>query len=97
MAKIKWDSVPACIGWNKIKSLRKKLGLSQPQLAVGAGISVTSVYFLELGYEERTTDKTKEKLAKFLECDVDDIFPCEMIGNEPREQFLERMKKMAKE
>jgi DNA-binding XRE family transcriptional regulator len=93
MAKIKWDQAPEPIRWNKLKALRKVKGLSQPQVAVGAGVSITSVYYLELGYEERTTAKTKEKLAKFFECDVEDIFPCEMIGNEPREKFLDEIRK----
>lgn len=88
MAKIKWNKVPKMIYWNKLKTLRKARGLSQSEVAVNAGVSITTIYNLELGYEERTTDKTKKKLAKFFECDIDDIFPCEMIGNQTREECL---------
>lgn len=91
MAKIKWDKIAKMVCWNKIKTLRKIRGLSQPEIAVGAGISITSVYYLELGYEERTTEKTKKKLAKFFKCDVEDIFPCEMIGNKSREEYLKNI------
>jgi len=93
MARIKWDPAPVSVGWNKLKSLRKERGLSQPEVAVGAGVSVTQIYFLELGYETRTTEKTKQKIAKFFDADVDDIFPCEMIGNEPRDVFIAKAKK----
>lgn len=91
MAKIKWDKVPKMICWNKIKALRKVRGLSQPEVAVGAGVSITTIYNLELGYEERTMDKTKKKLAKFFKCDVDDIFPAEMIGNKPKEEYFKNI------
>lgn len=91
MAKIRWDKVPEMICWNKLKALRKARGLTQPEVAVGAGISITSVYYLELGYEERTTEKTKKKLAKFFKCDVEDIFPCEMIGSKPRAEYLKNI------
>ena len=93
MAKIKWDPAPEMIGWNKIKSLRRAQGLSQAEVAVRAGVSVTTIYFLEMGYEERTTDETKKKIAKFFEVEVDDLFPCEMIGNEPRDLFITKAKK----
>jgi DNA-binding XRE family transcriptional regulator len=93
MKKIEWDPVPPMIGWNKLKSLRKDRGLTQPQVAVGAGISIACLYYLEAGFESRVTQKTKKKLAKFFEVDIDDLFPCEMIGNEPRDVFLEKAKK----
>ena len=93
MAKIKWDPAPENIGWNKIRSLRRVQGLSQAELAVHAGVSVTTIYFLEMGYEERTTDETKKKIARFFDADVDDIFPCEMIGNVTHDEFVEKAKK----
>jgi transcriptional regulator with XRE-family HTH domain len=88
MAKIKWASVPTVIRWNKLKALRKERRLSQPQVAVGAGLAISTIYFLELGYEERTTEETRQKLASFFECDVDDLFPVDMIGDVPREEYL---------
>ena len=97
MAKVKWNPAPGCVGWNKVKALRRAQGLSQAQLAVGAGVSMTTVYNVEMGYEDRLTDRVKSGIAKFFDCDVDDLFPCEMIGNEPRTVFLERAKIRAAE
>jgi DNA-binding XRE family transcriptional regulator len=88
--KIKWELVPAGIGWNRVKALRKKMGLNQTQVAAGAGISIATLYNIEHGYEETTTMETKEKLAKFFECDVDDIFPAQMIGNETKAKYDQR-------
>lgn len=91
--KIKWDPVPPMIGWNKLKSLRKKRGLTQPEVVVGAGISIACLYYLEAGFESRATQETKKKLAKFFEVDIDDLFPCEMIGNLTQDEFIEKAKK----
>ena len=91
--KIKWAKAPDAMRWNKIKSLRKERKLSQPQLAVGAGLSISTIYFLELGYEERTTEETRQKLATFFDCDVNDLFPVDMIGNRPRSECLAEFKK----
>jgi DNA-binding XRE family transcriptional regulator len=93
MAKMKWDPVPDMIGWNKIKALREARGLSQAEVAVGAGVAVTTVYFLEMGYEKKTTEEVKKKIADFFKCDGDDIFPAEMIGNVPRDEFVAKAKK----
>jgi len=93
MPKLKWDPAPDMIGWNKIKALRQAQGLSQAEVAVRAGVSVTTIYFLEMGYEERTTEEVKKKIAKFFDVDIDNIFPCEMIGNQPREKYLDKIKK----
>jgi len=91
MPKLTWDPVPAMVAWNRLKSLRKSRGLSQLQVAAGAGVSITQIYFLELGHETRTTEKTKQKIASFFDVDVYDLFPCEMIGNKPREIFLSKV------
>ena len=93
MARLKWKKIPGGVGWNKIYSLRKAKGLSQAELAVGVGVSITTIYYLELGYEERTTDEVKKRIAEFFDVDVDDIFPAEMLGNEPRERCLGKIKK----
>jgi len=92
MAKIVWGEVPPFLGWNKIKTLRKNRGITQTQLSAGANVSMAVIYQLELGFEERVTMKTKEKIAKFFECDVEDIFPAEMIGNVPRDEILKNVK-----
>ncbi len=91
--KIKWNPVPDMIGWNKLKALRKDRDLTQLQVAAGAGVSIACLYYLEAGFESRVREKTKKKLARFFEADVDDIFPVEMIGNEPQAVFIEKAKK----
>ena len=93
MARLKWEKIPGGVGWNKIYSLRKAKGLSQAQLAVGAGVSLTTVFYLELGYEARTGEDIKKKLAEFFDVDVEDVFPCQMLGNEPMEKGLGKIKK----
>ncbi len=94
MAKIKWKKVPDMLGWNRIKSLRKEEHLNQAQVAVGAGISIATLYMIEQGYEEKTTEETKRKLAKFFECDVEDIFPAQMVGNITQKEYEKKNKKM---
>lgn len=94
MAKIKWKKVPDMLVWNRIKSLRKEEGLNQAQVAVGSGISIGTLYMIEQGYEEKTTEETKRKLAKFFKCDVEDIFPAQMVGNITKEEYEKEKKKM---
>jgi transcriptional regulator with XRE-family HTH domain len=93
MKKIEWDPVPDMIDWNKLKSLRKNRGLTQLQIAAGSGVSIACLYYLESGFESRVTPKTKKKLASFFGVNIDDLFPVEMIGNEPANAFIARAKK----
>ncbi len=93
MAKIKWAPAPPMVGWNRLKSLRLERGLTQPELAVAAGLAVGTVCHLECGLEERVADSTKAKLAAFFECDVDDIFPVQMLGDRPRVEVLAELMK----
>jgi len=93
MRKIKWDPAPDFLIWNKVKSLRKKGGLTQPQVAVGANISISTLWMIESGYEEKTTKETKRKLAKFFKCEIEDIFPSQMIGNQTRAEVLKNKQK----
>ena len=88
MAKLKWRRAPDRLFWNKIRALRKEKKLKQVQVAVGADISITTLWMIEQGYEKKTSSETKQKLADFFDCDVDDIFPAEMIGNKPREEYI---------
>jgi len=85
--KIKWDlkNIPSRMVWNRVKSLRENMKLSQIQVATGAGISVTTIWMIEQGFDEKTTEMTKQKIADFFKCDILDIFPSEMIGSKPRE------------
>jgi len=96
MKKIEWGPVPSMIGWNKIKALRKCRALTQLEVAAGAGISIACLYYLESGFESRVTEKTKKKLAGFFAVDVDDLFPVEMVGDVPRDVFLQQSQKRAK-
>jgi len=93
MQKIKWDPAPDFLVWNRIKSLRKKRGLNQVQVAAGADISINTLWMIEQGYDKRTTDETKQKIADFFKCDVSDIFPAEMIGNKSKEEILKSKQK----
>jgi len=88
MAKIKFDNAPDFLVWNKIKSLRKEKQLTQPQVAVGAGIAIATLWMIESGYDAKTTQETKQKLANFFKCAVSDIFPSKMIGNITEQEFL---------
>ncbi len=89
MVQIKWEKVPDCLVWNKVKALRRKKKFKQIQVAVGADITIATLWAIEQGYEKKTTDRTKKKLAKFFKCDVSDIFPAEMIGNRPFIEHIE--------
>lgn len=86
--KIKWETAPENIMWNKVKALRKKYGLRQAEVAQGADIAISTLWLIEQGFDKKTTKETKDKLAKFFECDVDDIFPAEMVGNQTREEYF---------
>jgi len=87
-----WDleGVPPTFVWNRLLSLRESAGLSQAELAVHTGLSVVTVYQLEMGHDARTTDSTKEKLADFFGCKVNDIFPVSMVGRIPEREYLKR-------
>ena len=50
----------------KIKEYRKKLGVSQQQLAEKAGVSRTIISGLESGRIQNTTADTIQKIAKAL-------------------------------
>jgi len=53
------------MGVNKLKELRLKKGVSQPRLAVTAGIHTTTIYKIEVGKSIARGD-TRRKLAKAL-------------------------------
>jgi len=85
MSKIKWDKVPDYLVWNRVKSLRKSMALSQTQLAAGSDVSMATIYHIEQGYDQNTTKETRQKLANFFKCDISDIFPSQMKGDSPVE------------
>ena len=65
--KIKWDPAPPGIGWNRIMVLRKMGGFNQAQVAVGAGISIATLYNIEHGYEKTTTDENEKEISRLFQ------------------------------
>jgi len=86
--KTKWPDVPEVVRWNKLRHIRRERKLTQAQVAVGAGVSIVTVWYLESGFEERATAETRKKIAVFFEINEGDLFPVDMLGNRPRAEFL---------
>ena len=62
---------------NRLKELRKEKGMTQEELSEKAGVSRTSISFLENGKEtENTTTGTLIKLAGVFGLKVSDVFLC---------------------
>jgi DNA-binding XRE family transcriptional regulator len=72
--------MPDFIIWNRLKAMRLGRGLSQTQAAAGAGVSIATLWMLESGFDKKTTDETKEKLARYFGVKISDIFPVEVRG-----------------
>jgi len=85
MNKIQWDysKISDRIIWNRLRSLRKEKGLTQLDVAKGTGLSIVWIGFAEKGYDNNISNKAKQKIADFFECDISDIFPTEFIGGKP--------------
>lgn len=77
----KKKKTPDFIVWNRLKVLRHSRELTQIEVAAGAGISLTTLWYLEQGFDKKATQETKEKLAKFFDVKMSDIFPVEVTGN----------------
>lgn len=60
---------------NKIKNLRESQGLRQIDLAMKARVSLSTLWLLEAGYDERASQKIKSKVAAGLGIKVRDVFP----------------------
>ena len=58
-----------------LRSIRKKLGLRQIDLAIKAGCGVSTVWLVENGYANRISENLKRKIALALGHGVEDIFP----------------------
>lgn len=93
MGKIKWDlkNVGSRMVWNRLKSLRKEKNLTQLEVAKGTGLSLTWIAYAEKGFDDNISDQAKQKIADFFQADVDDIFPTEMIGNQPKKGKVKRI------
>ena len=80
-AQMKWKFVPGFIRWNRLKMLRKLHEMRQIDLASACDVSVTSIFFLETGGENRVSVEIKEQIADFFKIPVSEIFPAEMQGD----------------
>ena len=58
---------------DNIKKRRKKLGLSQEELAKNAGITYSTLIKLESGANNNPTVKTLQQIAKALNVSLDDL------------------------
>ncbi|MBD3203709.1 hypothetical protein GF327_05400 [Candidatus Woesearchaeota archaeon] len=81
--QINWPQVSHHEKWNRVKTLRKMKNLPQIAVCEGADISITTLWFIEQGYDKKTRYETKKKIADFFQVKVYDLFPAQMIGNRP--------------
>lgn len=58
-----------------LRKIREASGLRQIDVAKMSGIGLTTVWLIENGYENRVSQKTKEKIATALKMKVREIFP----------------------
>ena len=58
-----------------LRTIRKKLGLRQVDLALKAGCGVSMIWLIENGYANRVSGNLKRKIALALGHRVEDIFP----------------------
>ena len=58
----------------KIKEMREAQGMTQEELSDKSGVSRVTISGLENGTERNTTSKTLVKIARALDCTVDQIF-----------------------
>jgi len=77
---MKKEKIPNFIIVNRVKMIRKGRGLSQTQVCAGANVSIGTLWLIEQGFDKKTTDETKEKLARYFGVQVSDLFPVEVRG-----------------
>lgn len=72
---------------NKLKTVRKKKGLSQIQLSENSGVSIRMIQHYEQGFRDinKAQASTIYKLARALGCSMEDIIEIEniVLVNEP--------------
>jgi len=59
---------------SNLKKIRKQKKLTQLDVAIGSGISVTWIQFAEKQYPG-ISHEAKTKIANFLKCSIEDIWP----------------------
>ena len=58
----------------KIREMREARDMTQEELATKSGVSRVTISGLENGTERNTTSKTLVKIARALDCTVEQIF-----------------------
>lgn len=64
----------------RIEELRKEKGMSKNQLSKLSGLGRSTITEIELGYRENPTCITLIKLAKALQCSIDELIKIERIS-----------------
>lgn len=78
--KIEWEPRPDFVKWNRLRTIRKARKLRQIDLCVAADISSGTLFYLENGFDNRTSEEIKNRIAKVLEVPVSEIFPAMIQG-----------------
>jgi len=89
---IKWNltEMPVVLGWNRVRSVRKRLKLTVIDLASMAKISPATVTLIEkLGIDPQTKD-ARERISDTFGCFPEDIFPSAMIGQITEEEYKKK-------
>jgi transcriptional regulator with XRE-family HTH domain len=60
---------------NRIRQTREAQGLRLVDLAKKSGVSLSWLWLLENGYDERASQRIKVKLARALRLTLKDLFP----------------------
>lgn len=89
MKSTAWPSPPPKGRWNRLRALRRACGLTQMELAVGAGVILPTITELEGGMGSRRGPEAYRRIAGFLNCEVEDIWPAEMVGSLTLDEFIE--------
>jgi len=84
---------------SRLRSLRKKRGLSQPKLAEAAGVSVDTIYRIEKGRDQDPRLPTYARLAEALGVPVGDLFPhtTSEALSEMEQHFLSLLREMSRD
>ena len=82
-SKIEWGQAPRYLVWNRLKSLRRGLGLTVRDVAAGSGVNTALICFIEKGADEVASPATRKKLATYFDVAEGDIFPSLFLGNSP--------------
>lgn len=62
---------------NRVKEFRTKAKMRLVDLAVKANVSVTWIWYLENGYDERISKEIKTRIVEALGCEYRVLFPDE--------------------